>query len=59
MNRDLTRREVLLGAGALLCAARIARMGYCPCPQAGRVAVAKCKTYGPELLPALNKMFDH
>ena len=58
MNRELTRREVLLGAGALMALPALPAWATAPAPQSGRVAVAKCKTYGPELLPALSKIFD-
>jgi len=58
MNRELTRREVLLGAGALMALPALPAWATVPAPQSGRVAVAKCKTYGPELLPALSKIFD-
>jgi uncharacterized protein (DUF362 family) len=58
MNRDLTRRDVLLGAGALLALPALPAWSIASAPPSGRVAVAKCKTYGPELLPAMETMFD-
>ena len=55
MRQDMTRRQVLgAGAGALLAAPRLSRAAA---PTA-RVAVAQCKTYGPELVPTMEKMFD-
>src|ERR1035441_5365689 len=59
MRQDITRRELLVGAGggvgALLAGAAWSRAVTAP---AGKVAVARSKTYGPELLPAMEKMFD-
>jgi uncharacterized protein (DUF362 family) len=49
-----TRRQFLAGAAAF-CAAR--RLTAAPTP-AAPVAVAKCPDYGPQLLPAMQKMFD-
>ncbi len=52
----LNRREFLSGAGAVaagLCFTRPATAA-----PASRVAVARAKTYGPELLPAMERMFD-
>ncbi|MCL4401584.1 MAG: hypothetical protein M1436_02820, partial [Acidobacteria bacterium] len=50
-----TRRELLATAG--LCLARPARNFAYNAPTA-RVAIAKCGTYGSELLPAMQRMFD-
>ena len=55
MKHDLTRRELLAGAGALLARPALSRAAAAP---TARVTVAKCKTYGPELVPTLGKMFD-
>jgi uncharacterized protein (DUF362 family) len=59
MKPNLTRRELLagagVGAGALL--ARPA-WSFASAAPTGKVAVAKCMTYGPELVPAMDKMFD-
>ena len=59
MKQHLSRREWLAGAGAsagaLLAAPALSFASTAP---AGRVTVAKCKTYGPELIPAMEKMFD-
>jgi uncharacterized protein (DUF362 family) len=43
-----------IGAGVLL-APGLSRAAVA---KPGRVAVARCKTYGPELVPAMAKMFD-
>ena len=58
MKRELTRREMLQGTGALLALPALPAWGALAAAPTGRVAVAKCKTYGPELLPAMAKMFD-
>jgi len=55
MKHDLTRRELLAGAGALLARPALSRAAAAP---TARVTVAPCKTYGPELVPTLEKMFD-
>ena len=50
----INRREFLAaGAGAAISL----RQGRAEAP-AGRVAIAKCKTYGPELTATLDRMFD-
>ena len=54
MTQEFTRRQWLAGAGALLAGPALSRAAA----PAGRVAVARCKTYGPELVPAMAKMFD-
>jgi uncharacterized protein (DUF362 family) len=55
----MTRRQLLAGAGAgasaLLARPAWSRAVTAP---AGKVTVGKCKTYGPELIPTLEKMFD-
>jgi hypothetical protein len=59
MRQDMTRRELLAGAGAGV-GALLARPAWSRAVTAptGKVAVARCKTYGPELVPTLEKMFD-
>jgi uncharacterized protein (DUF362 family) len=55
VHSTCTRRQWLAGAAAF-CASRPS-FGAVPAPTAP-VAVAKCPSYGPELLPAMQKMFD-
>jgi len=59
MKQQFTRRELLagagIGAGALLVGPTRSLAASAP---VARVAVARCKTYGPELVPAMEKMFD-
>jgi uncharacterized protein (DUF362 family) len=57
MKQEMTRRQWLAGAGAsaLVAVPALSRAAAAP---AGRVTVASCKTYGPELVPAMEKMFD-
>ncbi len=57
MKNDLTRRELLAGAGVGALLARPAWSRAVAAPT-GKVAVARCKTYGTELVPAMEKMFD-
>jgi len=52
MQSRMTRREMLAGLGA---AAGLGRAAAAP---TAPVAVAQCKTYGAELLPTLERMFD-
>jgi uncharacterized protein (DUF362 family) len=54
MMSRITRRELLGGLGATLLANRPARAAAPTAP----VSVAKCKSYGAELLPTLERMFD-
>ncbi len=59
MKKNLNRREFISGVGA-------AAAGFCLAPPmlggtsapASPVAVAKCATYGPDLMPTLAGMFD-
>jgi len=56
MGREISRRQFLAGSAAVGLAARF------PAParaaRAATVAVAKCDAYGPELVAALDRMFD-
>ena len=52
-----TRRQFLAGAAAI-CAARPALLEATGAVPTAPVAVAKCPSYGAELMPALQKMFD-
>lgn len=60
MRDELTRREMLLGAGALLTLPALSAWGRAAVPAAptARVSVGRCKEYGPELVPTLATMFD-
>lgn len=51
MTSRLSRREMLAALGAASASPAVQA-------PAGRVAVNQCRTYGPELLPALEKTFD-
>ena len=59
MRQDMTRRQLLVGAGAGV-GALLARPAWSRAVTAptGKVAVARCKTYGPELVTNLDTMFD-
>src|SRR6266581_2202523 len=50
------RKWLKTAAGAYLAAPAILRGA--PAAPATTVAVAKCPTYGPELVPTLDRMFD-
>lgn len=50
-----SRRQILFSTAAGMFAPRILSAAATP---AARVAVAKCKSYGPELLPTMERMFD-
>jgi len=52
MHGQMTRRELLAGLGAAATVRSAAKAPTAP------VAVARCPTYGGELLPALRRMFD-
>ena len=54
MISQITRRELLTGLGATLLANQPARAAAPAAP----VSVAKCKSYGAELVPTLERMFD-
>src|SRR5579862_8542631 len=56
MHRNCTRRQWLATvAGAALASPFRVSAFSAPAP---RVAIAKCQSYGPELLPAMQRMFD-
>ena len=59
MKDELTRREMLLGAGALLTLPAFPAWGRAAvtAPTA-RVSVGRCMSYGPEVVPTLATMFD-
>ena len=60
MYRNQTRREWLLKTASAVTGACLAgsRVGAAVSAPTARVAVARCGSYGAELLPALGRMFD-
>jgi uncharacterized protein (DUF362 family) len=55
----MTRRSLLANAGlAAAAASTLPRAGWASLAPAAPVALARCPSYGAELLPALSKMFD-
>ena len=71
MSRDFSRREWLAGVGAAAgCLLTRPALGFADAAvtspvyglaanaPTGRITIAKCKDYGPELVPTLEKMFD-
>jgi uncharacterized protein (DUF362 family) len=57
MSREITRRQFLAGSAAFgIAASRFARPARAA--TAATVSVAKCDTYGPELVATLDRMFD-
>ena len=60
MYRNQTRREWLLQTASAVTGACLAgsRVGAAASAPTARVAVARCGSYGAELLPALGRMFD-
>ena len=55
MRQCVSRRHFLIGAGAAVAASRATLASAAP---NARVAIAKCRTYGPELEPAMARLFD-
>jgi uncharacterized protein (DUF362 family) len=59
MKQDLTRRELLAGsvraAGLLLAGTSFGKAANTP---SAKVTVARCNSYGPDLVPTLGKMMD-
>ena len=56
MQHYISRRQLLSGLGAG--AAALALNRPASAAPAAPVAIGKCKTYGAELVPALDRMFD-
>ena len=55
----MTRRELLAITGATsLGAFSSLRLGAAPSPAAKTVSIAKAPSYGDDLVPTLNTMFD-
>jgi uncharacterized protein (DUF362 family) len=55
MSCPYSRRQILFGAAAAALAPRIVHSAATP---NGRVAVAKCTSYGAELTPTMERLFD-
>jgi len=55
MACQYSRRQIVFGSVAAALAPRF--LSATPAP-AGRVAIAKCKSYGADVLPAMARMFD-
>jgi uncharacterized protein (DUF362 family) len=58
MSDCITRRTWIAGAGALAGSAIFTRQMFGAGAPAAPVSVARCRSYGPELVPTLDKMFD-
>jgi uncharacterized protein (DUF362 family) len=58
MHSQISRRQLLSGLGAAAAGVALSRPALASEAPASTVAVAKCKTYGSELTPALEQMFD-
>src|ERR1017187_765821 len=61
MHNDCTRRQWLAAAAGASLARSFAPAAWAAASSMGptpRVAIAKCPTYGAELLPAMQRMFD-
>jgi uncharacterized protein (DUF362 family) len=60
MKQEITRRELLGGSAATAAACLLsrARIGQAAVSRPAQVSVAWCRTYGYELLPTMEKMFD-
>jgi uncharacterized protein (DUF362 family) len=57
-NNAFTRRELLKAAPLALAGAGLASRAAAPEAPASPVALARCDSYGSEVLPVLRKMFD-
>ena len=59
MLHSMTRRTWIAGAGALAGGSLVFPKRMCGAEApAAAVTVASCRSYGPELVPAMEKMFD-
>jgi uncharacterized protein (DUF362 family) len=58
MSNCITRRTWIAGAGALAGSAIFPKRMFGAGAPAAPVSVARCRSYGPELVPTLEKMFD-
>ena len=55
---DRSRRQFLVGSGAVLALGASRLAPFAGAAPAATVALAKCDSYGPELVSALDRMFD-
>jgi uncharacterized protein (DUF362 family) len=55
---ELSRRQFLVGSSALAGLGLARSVPFARAAPAATVAIAKCDTYGPELVAALDRMFD-
>jgi uncharacterized protein (DUF362 family) len=56
---EVSRRQFLVGSSAVLGGLGVARLApFARAAPAATVSVAKCDTYGAELVPTLDRMFD-
>ena len=58
MARGLTRRRFLKGSAAAAGLWASRRLPFAGAAPAATVSVARCDSYGPELVPSLERMFD-
>ncbi len=58
MQKQITRRQLLAGMGAAAAGTLFPWPSLAAGAPAAPVAIGKSKTYGPEMLPVLDKMFD-
>ena len=59
MIREISRRQWLAGAGAAAgCLIARPTSGFAATPPTGKVTVGKCKDYGSDLVPTMEKMWD-
>ncbi len=55
---ELSRRRFIAGGAAAALGAGLGRASWAGAAPAATVSIAKCGSYGPELVPALARMFD-
>ncbi len=58
MPSGISRRTWIFGAGALAGSLAVPERMFSSEANASPVAVSRCRSYGPELVPAFEKMFD-
>ena len=55
---ELSRRRFIAGGAAAALGACLGRTSWARAATAATVSIAKCQSYGAELVPALARMFD-